>query len=216
MNLTRVNSCLLWYLFNSQCSFRHIHEKHEKDLLKISFLNKLHNQNCSIKFRIQELARSHVKQFERTVVILLSKLPVINSNLSFIGIIENQQYKSQYPLHKILKALWMKWVHTLVLSGKCTTAGMLISLTELIVIEVFYCVVTLAPLKPVWTICVNEEKECSFLQLCLQMRGFRADDMRCLSDPGDRSNISKSNCQNKTKFTWVMGVSQLRGRVSIK
>lgn len=41
---------------------------------------------------------------------------------------------------------------------------------------------------------------------------FSDDDAGCLSSPGDLSSVSKSNCQNKPKFTGVMRSSQLKGR----
>lgn len=43
-------------------------------------------------------------------------------------------------------------------------------------------------------------------------RCFSDDDTGCLCGPGDLPSISKSNCQNKPKFTGVMRGSQLRGR----
>lgn len=43
-------------------------------------------------------------------------------------------------------------------------------------------------------------------------RCFSDDDTGCLSGPGDLRGISKSNCQNKPKFTGFMWGSQLRRR----
>lgn len=101
----------------------------------------------------------------------------------------------------------MKGVHTLVLSGNHMTTGLSFCSTELIIIYV------LLRCRDPWASetcskdgCQRENKRL-FPEAFSADEWFSADDTQCLSSPGDRPSISKSNCQNNPKFTSWEAVS---------
>lgn len=109
----------------------------------------------------------------------------------------------------------MKGVHTLVLSLSHMTTGFAVALDWT---DNHLCLL-LRCRDPwlLWNLLARQastENKCSFPANHSADERLSDDDMRCLSRPGDWPSISKSNCQNNPKFTWVMGGSQLRGESS--